>query len=507
MRFHNKAVGLVVCLILVTHLLLLSPLAGAATDLPTVKLDISDYLYTNTVNTIGVSISGPATAYAGKYLGLYADQKLVDEVKHLEAGTPATSQFTWKASGLTTHQLRAVLANDQNLIAVVGEDKQERRAIINGYAGNSSMLPFTSGETPKGDYLFTIGDSKYSGMVEHGSVYTVHYLPELPAGAVVKQARLFVSWTWSNWHSKGVEPQMLLSLNDQPLIPDRQYSDRKGWGMYDYPSGTWTYNVTKLIAQKGRYTVELKNTNAENHFAVNGIGLLIIYEDPMSEKTPLKYWINEGCDIVWSSEISTCSHEEATNWTTFSGVPAPDQVVSATLLTIVPSGDKGKNALFFNEGIYYGLWDSKPYADFSYSIQDVTRAIQEGKNAAGFQDRTDYMVPSGAVLMVRMKTGAGGNGNGSGGGNGTGDKAGGSSGDQGPAGTVPAQDNQGAVQVKGNVLVKVESKSVGSLAGSQGLSGSSDLYRTDYLSGVLMAAAMLLALTVGFWTERTRLIK
>ena len=510
MRANNRAVALVACLMLVTYLLLPAPPAGAAADMPAVKLSLPDYLYTNTVNIISVSISGPATAYAGMYLGLFADQKLVGEVKYLAADTPATSQFTWQAAGLTTHRLRAVLASDRDLTAVVSEDQQERVAIINGYAANSSMLPFTSGEAPKGDYLFTLGDSKYSGMVEYGSVYDVHYLPELPAGAVVKQARLFASWTWSNWHSKGVEPQMLLSLNGQPLIPDRQYSDRKGWGLYDYPSGTWTYNVTKLIAQKERYTVELKNTNAENHFAVNGIGLLIIYEDAMSEKAPLKYWINEGCDIVWSSPISLCTPEEATTWTSFDGVPAPDQVTSADLLTVIPSGDKGKNALLFNKGIYYGLWDGKPYTDFSYNVQDVTRAMQEGKNAVGFQDRTDYMVPSGAVLLVRMKTGGKGSGEGSGSGSGNGagteGKAGGSGGGQGPAGTAPGLDNQGLVQVKGSVLVKVASGSIGDLAAAKGLSGAGGLSQTDYLSGILMAAVMLLALMAGFWTERARLI-
>jgi hypothetical protein len=338
----------------------------------------------------------------------------------------------------------------------------------------------------------------------------VHYLPDLPAGAVVEQARLFASWTWSNWHEKGCEPQILLSLNDQPLIPDRQYSDRKGWGQYDFPSGTWTFNVTKLIAQKQPYTVTLKNTNPENHFAINGIGLLVIYQDSTSEKAPLKYWINEGCDIVWSSPISQCTPEEATTWTSFDGVPDPQQVTAATLLTIVPSGDKGKNALLFNDGIYYGLWDSNPYADFSYKTQDVTRAIKAGTDEAGCQDRGDYMVPSAAVLMVRMLTGGGGSGGGSGGGNGGGAGNGNGNG-RGTAGQAPGRDQQttapvasGLRQVQGQVLVSVGSGSMAGLMGTAG-SGSGGLAQTDYLSGILMAAVILLALIVGFWTERTRL--
>lgn len=513
MRFYKKPVGLVIVL----YLFLLLPLAAAAEDLSAaVKLEIPDYLYTNTVNAITVKISGDAGNFSGKYLGLYVDQGLLDK-KQLDAGAP-TYQFTLQALKLGKHQLRAVLANDRDLTEVVSEDVQERTAIINGYAANSSMLPFTSGEVSKGDFLFTPGDSRYSGMVEYGDVYAAHYTPELPAGAVVKQARLFASWTWSNWRNKGVEPQMQLSLNNQPLIPDRQYSDRKGWGVYDYPSGTRTYNVTKLIAEKGLYTVELKNTNPENHFAVNGIGLLVIYEDAMSEKAPLKYWINEGCDIVWSSEVSHASPEEATTWTSFSQAPAPEQVASATLLTIIPSGDKGKNALLFNKGIYYGLWDGKPYSDFSFNLQDVTRAVKEGKNEVGFQDRTDYMVPSGVVLLVRMMTGtAGGAGNTPGdsaGTAGTGGSAGGSTGDGSPAGDITDRENQEAARVedsgehvKGRVMIKVGSEGLSSFINEKGLSGSTGLYKADRLSAVLMAITMLTALIVGFRTERTRLIR
>ncbi len=511
MKLSKLLAGLIACLMLAPYLLLLAPPASAAaTDLPAVKLDLPDYLYTNTVVTITLEVYGSSSAYAGKYLGLFDNQKLIANVEQLDAGTPATIQFAWKAPRLGKHQLRAVLANDRDLTDVVSEDQQERTAIINGYAGNSSMLPFTSGEAPKGDFLFTLGDSKYSGMIEYGSVYTVHYLPELPAGAVVEQARLFASWTWSNWHEKGCEPQILLSLNDQPLIPDRQYSDRKGWGKYDFPSGTWTFDVTKLIAQQEPYTVKLKNTNPENHFAINGIGLLVIYEDSMSEKASLKYWINEGCDIVWSSPISDCTPEEATTWTSFDGVPDPQQITSATLLTLVPSGDKGKNALFFNDGIYYGLWDGKPYADFAYNVQDVTRAIKEGTNDVGCQDRGDYMVPSAAVLMVRMMAGGNGTGDAAAGGTGTGGNGNGSG--RGMAGNAPGQGKQATVTVNGNLrqvsgmlLVKVDSGSAAGLMGIAGASGSGGLAQTDYLSGILMAAVILLALIVGFWTERTRL--
>jgi hypothetical protein len=512
MRLHKKLAGL----ILVANLLLLSPLAAAAADLPAtepaVKLDLPDYLFTNIVNTITVDISGDADSYAGKYLGLYADGALLDE-ERLDAGSKPAYQHSWQVKGLSRHQIRVVLANDQDLTDIVSEDQQERTAVINGYAGNSSLLPFTSGEAAKGDFLITLGDSKYSGLIEPANPYTVHYAPTMPPGALVVQARLFASWTWSNWRKKGVEPQMLVSLDGQPLIPDRQYSDRKGWGLYDYPSGTWTYNVTKLITEDDSYTVVLKNTNAENVFAVNGIALLIIYEDAMSEKTPLKYWINEGCDIVWSSPISLCTPAEATTWTSFAQVPSPDQMTSATLLTLVPSGDKGKNALIFNHGVYFGLWDGKPYPDFAVNIQDVTRGIQGGDDEAGFQDLGNYMVPSAAVLLVRMKAGSGSGDSGAAGTVGPG-KNGGDTGTGGLPGqgvqagsnTVDvkgavAQADGGAAQVRGNVLVKVGGDTI-SFSGS----GSNGLAPADRLSAVLMPIAMLMALLVGFWTERTRLI-
>ena len=508
------------------YLFLLFPLAVAAEELLAVKLEVPEQVFTNSANIITAKLSGGKEKYAGKYLGLYADQKLL-EVKQLGTDAPPDYQFTWRAEGLTKHQIRVVLANDQDLTDIVSEDTQERTAIINGYAGSTSLLPFISGEAAKGDFLFTIGDSRYSGLIKQGDVYSVHFSPELPAGAVVKQARLFVSWTWSCWGDKGVDPQMLLSLDNQSLIPDRRYSDRKGWGKFDYPSGTWTYDVTKLIAEKNNYTVEVKNRNTENLFAVNGIGLLIVYEDSMSDKAPMKYWINEGCDILMARSDSFASEEEATTWTYFAQVPAPEQVAAATLINLVPSGDKGRNMLIFNKGIYQGLWDGKPYSDFSYNIQDVTRAVKEGENAIGFRDRGDYMVPSVAVLMLRLKTGDGSTEK-TDQSAGKGENVGELTGSQAAAADVPDQDHNKAADVsekkasesasesekrlkeqalqsaslqeehvKGNVLVKVE---------GENLSDAKGLYPADSLSSILMSVTMLTALMVGFWTERIKLI-
>ncbi|GEM_PF-3864606 len=510
------------CLITVLGIFLLLPLAAAAEESLGLKMEVPEYVFTNSANNITVKVYGSEERYAGKYLALYADQELLS-AKQLAEGNQSVYQFSWRAEGLTKHEIRAVLADDQDITRILQEEVEERTAIINGNAGSSSLLPFTSGEAARGDFIFTLGDSRYSGQIKQSDVYSVRFLPELPAGAVVKQARLFTFWTWSHWGQMGVDPQMVLSLDNQPLIPDRQYSDRKGWGKFDYPSGTWTYDVTKLVAGKGPYVAEVKNRHPENFFCVNGIGLLIIYEDSMSEKAPLKYWINEGCDILMARPDSFATAEEATTWTYFDQVPDPEEVETATLINLVPSGDKGQNMLIFNKGIYQGLWTGNPYPDFSYNIQDVTRAIKGGKNEVGFRDLGDYMVPSGAVLLTRLKTAQG-----------TGGKS------DPPSGQTENVDNVTGIQsaakdqldqnkkktpgepekkapgseeklkqlgikidfpgdglVRGKVLVRT---------GAENLTGPKGLTPTDNRGAILMLTTMLMALTAGFWTERAKLI-
>jgi hypothetical protein len=76
----------------------------------------------------------------------------------------------------------------------------------------------------------------------------------LPEGASVKFARLYVYWTWSAEGVEGRYPEMKLSFNGEELEPEKEYSDRKGWGIYNYPTGTWAYDVSAYVTGSGTFS-------------------------------------------------------------------------------------------------------------------------------------------------------------------------------------------------------------------------------------------------------------
>ncbi|TFH38832.1 MAG: DUF3344 domain-containing protein [ANME-2 cluster archaeon] len=275
----------------------------------------------------------------------------------------------------------------------------------NGYIADKPLSTF-SHDIIKGGLAYTIGDSYYSGKLSTGETYTVHFAVSLPEGAVVKFARLYNYWTWSVRGTTGTYPDMKLAFDDVKLDPDREYSDRKGWGIYDYPTGTWSYNVTDFVTGSGSHTMVIENIDPEGaYFFIDGVGLLMVYTD-MNGKD-IEYWVNEGSDML----NSQAEDDGTPTFTT------PDQTITemmnltisqgtikkATLWTIVQSGNWDANRLWINGLNWSGICDGTPYSDLDVDTRDVTEHLTVGKNTIQFQAVEDYAVPSGSILVIEIE--------------------------------------------------------------------------------------------------------
>ncbi|HNW38636.1 MAG TPA: DUF3344 domain-containing protein, partial [Methanosarcina vacuolata] len=75
-------------------------------------------------------------------------------------------------------------------------------------------------------------------------------------------------------------------------------------------------------------------------------------------------------------------------------------VRSATLWTIAQSGDWTNNTLLVNGQKFPGISDGKPYPDLDTDTRDITDYLKSGENAILFQAIGDYVVPSGAFLVI-----------------------------------------------------------------------------------------------------------
>jgi len=269
------------------------------------------------------------------------------------------------------------------------------------YAGDNPLLTYQHG-TLIGDLVYTIGDSKYSGMLHPNDTYTVNLPIELPKGATVEFARLYTYWTWSYIESEGTYPDMRVTFGGTEIIPDRAFTDRKGTPPYDYPAGTYCYNVTDQVESGGAYTAVVRNAATDlKKFCMNGIGLLVIYNDPNGDET--RYWVKEGCDIISANEEVGITAEAATTEFVFEGdVHQGDvaDVTKATLTTVVASGDKGENTLTFNEETYRGVYAGDPYPDLAIDERDVSAHLVARDNTVWIKDDGDFMAPSNAFLVV-----------------------------------------------------------------------------------------------------------
>ena len=201
---------------------------------------------------------------------------------------------------------------DNGSLSITELSKSELSESVNGYLGDKPLTIF-SHETITGNLTYSVGSSDYSGKLYTGNHYQVEHNISIPSGATVKFARLYAYWTWSVIDSQGQYPNLNLIFDGDVLSPAATYDDRKGFGTYDFPSGTWAYNVTNYVTGSGDHstaTTVIENTGPDNsYFSMDGVGLLVVYTEPNGDE--IEYWIAEGCDSISSQPVSGLTPEEA----------------------------------------------------------------------------------------------------------------------------------------------------------------------------------------------------
>ena len=364
-------------------------------------------------NSVSVTVANNGAGGAGSFnVALYADGAEVEtkSVSVLAAGVSTVVSFDWTPDEVKTYTLKAKVDPD-NAVAESDETNNEltesQDVGYNGYVGDKPLTTYAH-ETITGNITYTYGDSQYSGKLFTDDTYTVNHDITLPAGATVKFARLYNYWTWSATGTTGKYPVMSLTFDSSTLSPDIQYDDRKGWGSaYDFPAGTWAYNVTGLVTGSGAHTTVVTNTDTDSNafFCMDGLGLLVVYEDPNGQV--VEYWINEGADFISTQKPASggLTPEEATVISLFQGSVDLGNVDSARLWTVVQSGGDMNNKLLFNDMNWTGVYDSTPYPDLDI---DEARAVEDyliaSDNIAQISGAPyppgDYLMPSNAFLLI-----------------------------------------------------------------------------------------------------------
>jgi len=285
-----------------------------------------------------------------------------------------------------------VTADAENAIAESDKTNNQHtyvaKVIYNGYAGwrwgDGPDITTKRVYNLHGDILTSLGNSQYDGVDTSGTTvtWTAEDLP-IPAGATVKDAYLYVPYTWDkrNWYAPD---NVTLAFNEVTIPYDTHYVESKNWGVWPEPFGVIIYNVTDQFDPAGNHVFMNATGRSPYHayLPIRGMNLVVVYED--ANATEKLIFVNDGFDMLFASPNYYTTPETATAYAPFTGTGIDiGRVQSADLITSVTRGS-GRGIMLFNGQEWTGYW-----------------APGQGEIGLNTTDVTPYLLPNDNTVMVR----------------------------------------------------------------------------------------------------------
>jgi len=266
-----------------------------------------------------------------------------------------------------------------------------------------------------GGIVYNVSGNKIYSFDPQETSTRIHQI-NLPAGATVKDARLYVYWydKWGNYktYPGGCLANLSVNFSGTELMPEAVYQDSKGFGNYQSPKGSSVFNVTSLVSASGSYTAIVKNIEPAggNSTTLLGEMLAVVYEGA-AHGDMIELWMLEGMDYLMAADDTHGTHDfsvspdEATATVTIPGSIDLPVVDTANLITVVAQGmDPGSNLLFNGNVIKTDAWDSPTEISGKINIENVSveNYLKASGNNVGFQDNgTGGMQAANAFLVVK----------------------------------------------------------------------------------------------------------
>ena len=301
--------------------------------------------------------------------------------------------------------------------------------VLATYAADKPLTTVYTAEE-NGGYVFSIGNSTYSGTLHPGDRYPVSFAIDIPEDATVRYQRYYLYWAWSRKDQQAVYPAITATGcpgSGSTAGPVVRYVDNKGFSSAsDFYSGMDAFTCGNLSPGKNTVTFEIANTGDGNStFVVQGAGVLAAYASPSSP--PGQIEVREGCDMLYSSYGIT--PEMATSRMDFTRDIDMSRLKKATLELVAPSGGYTrsdiiqKNAVGINHEPsgklppfitsvlslvfpetrgkeWVDVFDSDQQQQIGIETRDVTPYLAARSNFATVQDRGDYLLLTNAILKT-----------------------------------------------------------------------------------------------------------
>ncbi|MEA3325211.1 MAG: DUF3344 domain-containing protein [Euryarchaeota archaeon] len=299
--------------------------------------------------------------------------------------------------------------------------------VNNGYRSKNFDCNTTEEPLDQLKYYYLVGGGvehnvsgeKISTFAPQATSTRVHHI-DLPSGATVQDARLYVYWydKWDNYktYPGGCLANLSVNFSGTDLTPEKAYQDSKAFGKYQSPKGSSVFNVTSILSGSGDYTAVVKNIEiiGGNNTTLLGEMLAVTYTGAYHSRK-VQIWVLEGTDYLMAADEThgdndySVSPADATATVAFSGSINLTTAVSARLITVVAQGmDTGSDMLFNGDVIKTDAWDTPTEAytvgtgsKINIENVSVTANLSASGNNMGFRDNgTGGMQASGAYLVV-----------------------------------------------------------------------------------------------------------
>ncbi len=369
----------------------------------------------NEVNTLRATVANTGTLGAGAFdvtttIGSFT-QTL--NVASLAGGATTTVDFTYTPTATGT--ISIVTTVDSG--SVIAESDEANNTLTtpqtvyyNGYKGKrytaGGDFTTTATFTGHGDVVYSTGTAAYLGTNWNSYSASFTAAPtgahlSIPSGATIVSAWLYQSTNFDQTTGPGAF--WTATFNGGTVTPEATYTDRKGYGSYDYPSEVYVYDVTGTFNKAGTNTWSLSSGTTLN-VALYPAYMVVVYEDASAtEKTIV---INDECDILYSRAAYNTNNEEATAYAPFTGVDTTGMAGAKAVAFVAAVNEDGQSQFIFN-GVDYDDFFIDATASTSQTVSirafPLTNVVP-GTNEARFQSRDatdgDNMQAQTVILVV-----------------------------------------------------------------------------------------------------------
>ena len=369
------------------------------------------YLFGNESNEISAVIQNIGGADAGAFdvsFVLSDGHSEIVSVSSLDAGNSTTvtiADSTIKSAGDAVAITVTADCND-----AVPEGNESNNATVldvtvanNGYKGKT----YTGGENIttlatydlNGNLVYSVGDSYYLSSYSYPdwTTYNTSWTAsDLPVTGTVREARLYVMYTWDK---KEVIPTYAsMSFNGAAQTLNAHYSDEKGWAT-SYPYGMLVYDVTADFDASGNVANLTNSCPDGGGTSIRGMLLIVVYEDATEPRRLI--YVGEEFDLLYGGSGKCTTPEEATAWAPITGLSIDTAAVaSATLITVAPGAGPTEGELLFNGQVWTDVWSFADSTQLGIDERDVASYLEPTDNLVGFQSNGDYMEASNVILVV-----------------------------------------------------------------------------------------------------------